>query len=538
MKIPICEINNSQEPEKELKKLSDSHLIAESYQNYYKDESQFTNTNIDTLFFPTSTSQVVTAVTECRRMHKNMTISGGRTGIVGGAVATDGCLISMEEMHNFTDVRWDSESNAWCLTMQAGVRLSEIQTSLDQSVFKWRNSDISNIEERKKFESESTHWFYPPDPTEKQAQIGGTVATNASGAHSYSYGSTRKHITALEVVLATGDAVRVKRGQHVINDPKETFDIEAADKILSIPFPEYAFPQLKCTSGYYANRPMDLIDFFIGSEGTLGIITEVEVRLMHKPEQILGCIAFFHADKDSLECVKYLNANRQDDSQVQFAALEYFDRQCLKLLQSGYSKYIPQQAEAALYIEIHTSNKESDAAFQALDHLLDEHHAMTERTWCGTEAYELDAMKQFRHAVPEIINGMIALKQKEIPELCKISTDFVIPAKYFGEMFDEYLLKMRGNSFFYVLFGHIGECHLHLNIVPATRDELIRAREVYLQLAHTAIEFGGCLTGEHGIGKLKKQLLQLMYTDQTLHQMKRIKKCFDPDSILGKNTLF
>ena len=146
-------------------------------------------------------------------------------------------------------------------------------------------------------------------------------------------------------------------------------------------------------------------------------------------------------------------------------------------------------------------------------------------------------MTSFRHALPEAINTIIGQRQKTCPRLHKVGTDFVVPDAHLEEMilFQRSLLDDGG--FEYAIFGHIGENHLHVNILPRNEDELIRAKEIYMDFARKAIAYGGTVSGEHGIGKLKKQLLKLMYAPDDIEKMKALKSTLDPKGILNPGNL-
>ena len=155
---------------------------------------------------------------------------------------------------------------------------------------------------------------------------------------------------------------------------------------------------------------------------------------------------------------------------------------------------------------------------------------------------------KFRHLVPETVNKIIGQRQKKMPHLQKISTDFVLPSVAMKEMYDFYRQILDKENIEYVIFGHIGENHLHVNILPQNDSELEKATRIYRQLAKKAAKLKGSLSGEHGIGKIKKFLLPMMFTEKQINEMKTLKKslaamhqikiAMDPKSILGQGTLF
>ena len=522
-----------------IKNISDKHYILENCQNYLTDESKYKSTGVAHIYFPSKTQDVAQIIQQHFQSDCPITISGGRTGIVGGAVAEEGSLITTEKLNHFTGIKWDQKKESWLLRVQPGITLEELSKSLDHNHFKWLDNNKNlDLETVKTFEKESHLWFYPPDPTEKLATIGGTVATNASGSRSYLYGPTRRHITALEVVLCNGSIIHMQRGEYVLSKTNKHFVIQSDSCKFSIPVPGHQYPKLKCSAGYFSSIPMDLIDYFIGSEGTLGIITEIEIKLKRKPEMELGCIAFFDSNKNAIDFVDKLNAIQKKNLSGSVSVIEYFDYNSLNLLKDDYGRLIPENAQCALFFELQTSKTKFEQDLNSIDNLLTMHHALVENTWAATDKKELNQMTSFRHALPEKVNTLIAQNQRKLLELKKISTDFVVSKENFRKLFEIYLDEMKKTNLSFVLFGHIGEYHLHLNMIPKNLDELYVAKKIYMKCANQVIELNGTMSGEHGIGKLKKHLLPMMYSPDVIVEMKKIKTAFDPKGILGKNTLF
>jgi D-lactate dehydrogenase (cytochrome) len=171
--------------------------------------------------------------------------------------------------------------NAKCQA-QAGVRLSEVQSAVNAQTL-----------------------FYPPDPTERSCFLGGTIATNASGARTFKYGATRNYVQALKVVLASGDSVDLRRGELFASlDGRVSIPLSSG-RALEAQLPTYSMPRVrKHASGYFVAPGMDLIDLFIGSEGTLGVIVEAELKLLPKPAGVLSGVVFFDNEESLLAFVR------------------------------------------------------------------------------------------------------------------------------------------------------------------------------------------------------------------------------------------
>ncbi len=242
-------------------------------QNYLTDASNMQGGHAERLFIPESAEEIAAILREANDSKTPVTVSGARTGTVGGAIPFGGVVISLEELKKITIDKF-----AKTATVGAGVILADLQKAV-----------------------EAEGLFYPPDPTEWSCQIGGTVATNASGARSFKYGATRNFVKRLKVVLASGDTVNIKRGTAISADGNLIeIETEQGNRI-AVKVPTYERPDVrKNVSGYFNAQPLDAIDLFIGSEGTLGVITEIELSLMSKPEGFFSGIVFFAEEKDLL----------------------------------------------------------------------------------------------------------------------------------------------------------------------------------------------------------------------------------------------
>jgi D-lactate dehydrogenase (cytochrome) len=147
-------------------------------------------------------------------------------------------------------------------------------------------------------------------------------------------------------------------------------------------------------------------------------------------------------------------------------------------------------------------------------------------------------MKAFRHALPERINSLVAYRKQNIKELTKIGTDMAVPDKYLSKIIKFYKKELEKNSLEYYIFGHIGNAHLHVNILPKNIDELKLAKEIYKRFAKKVVKYRGSVSAEHGIGRLKKEFLLIQYNKREINIMKEIKATLDPESILNYGVLF
>lgn len=519
-----------------------THPDFENYQTCLMDESRLADGNADMICFPNSEMQLADLLIQAHQNNTPVTVSAGRTGITGGAVPFSGMLISLENMNQILNVHKNEKSGEWMLTCQPGINLDQINDFLLSP----DSISIKNPAIDATFLKEAPDWFYPPDPTEKTAHLGGTVATNASGAHSFLYGPTRAFIHTLRIVLMDGSVLNLKRGEHIAKRG-EAFQIQTRSGTINIPVPSYAYPQIKNTAGYYTSGELDLIDLFIGSEGTLGIFSKIEIVLCKRPEMILGCLAFFPEDSLAYQFVRQTKDKISDKSSlINPSALEYFGPNALNLLrkkrqEDGPSSAIPElpeKAVAAIYFEQELTEDLMDDVYLEYDELLQSCNVSMDETWAALDAKELKQMAVFRHQVPESINTLIGQRQREIPELHKISTDFVVPEGKLNAFMQTMRNELNDKMLDYAIFGHIGDNHLHVNIIPKNREELALAKKIYFEYARKAVETGGTISGEHGIGKIKKQMMHEIYSDSDMNEMKSIKKRFDSKCLLNPDVLF
>jgi FAD/FMN-containing dehydrogenase len=408
-----------------------------------------------------------------------VTISGSGTGVTGGRVPDGGWLVSLEKFNKI-------EVHQGYAVCGAGASLSAIQAAAAPS-----------------------KQFYAPDPTENSASIGGTVATNASGSRSFLYGATRNHIRAIRVVLASGEVLALRHGE------KPPFEIPA------LPAPDVK----KNTAGYFMRPNMDYIDLFIGADGTLGVISEVEVALLEIPKNLFTGVVFFTADAAALDAV---DAWRPTPG---LRMLEYVDAASLDVVRNRFPE-IPTNSKAALIIEQAVAEGE-DAEEAWLDRL-EASGALTDDSWFAASAADRERFRRFRHALAEAVNEIIRQRG-----LMKANSDFAVPLPRSRDILRHYRETLdREFPGQYVIFGHIGDAHVHINVLPPNKAEYDRAMGLMKGFAAAAVEMGGTVSAEHGLGKKKRDYLKLQYTPEQIKTMQAIKWRLDPQWLLGRGTLF
>ncbi|MBI5400286.1 FAD-binding oxidoreductase [Candidatus Saganbacteria bacterium] len=460
---------------------------------FLEDSSNLTGAHADGIYLPENPVEGKEAVKEIGQNKSSLTIVGGATGTTGGCLPFGGWLLSTQKLNRIITL----DDKQMFAVVEPGVTLNDIEAAL-----------------------KPLGLFYPPDPTEKTATIGGNVATNASGSRGYRFGATRNWVRRLKVVLTSGEVLDIPRGLKI--------NTKALHSSSLIPIPHYQMPKTKNAAGYFAKQDMDLIDLFIGAEGTLGIVTEIEIALLPIMKETFDLVSFFASEGQAVAFV--FAAKREKDKTINF--FEYFDANTLQMLKNNYP-HIPNNAQAAVYVEqeITAANKNNYLDFWA--QLLEQSQASLDNCWLGIAPNQRIELEKFRHAIPEHINELF--KQNH---LVKMATDLAVPADKFREMFNFYNSQLTTNQLFYIKFGHIGENHLHVNLLPKTKEQKQQADDLIMRFVKKAVSLNGTVSAEHGIGKIKHQYLKELYGASGIKEMIEVKKHFDPTFFLNRNNIF
>lgn len=526
----------------------------EEIQSFLSDASHMLEGQAERVVFPENVEEVAEILREATATQTPVTVSGAGTGTVGGRIPFSGIVLATDKLKQIKSIVRD-ERGGGSAVAEAGVMLSDFQRFV-----------------------ESEGLFYPPDPTERSCFLGGTLATNASGARTFKYGPTRNYVERLKIVLATGEVIDLRRGDlradssgriKIPLSPSAIPTSRDSYRFIEAQLPTYQMPRTrKHAAGYYVAPEMDLLDLFIGSEGTLGVIVEAELKLMPRPEGLLSGVVFFSAEESLMAFVRQTRslsvANRntsgeasqlgamvekafevstrrpissraaevQNGNPIEARALEYFDRESLKFLRQKYET-IPNEAVGAIYFEQETNSTSEDSVMQSWLAILEAHNALIDASWFATNAQDQAGLREFRHALPVLMNEWFARHCQR-----KVSTDMSVPDEAFGLMLKFYQDTLGGSGLRYTIFGHIGDNHVHVNILPRNDEEATKAREIYLRFVKRAVEVGGTISAEHGIGKLKRDYLRLLYSEAHLREMAALKLAFDPAGILGRGNIF
>jgi FAD/FMN-containing dehydrogenase len=415
----------------------------------------------DAVARPSSEGEVVEILRRATADRTAVTAAGSQTSTTGASIADHGILLSMRAMDRVVDV----DPVARVAVVEPGVLLGDLNRAV------------------------AAHGLhFAPDPTSMDdVSVGGAIACNASGARSLLYGTTRAHVRALRVALASGDVIDVRRS-----------GLE------------------KNTAGFaFAQEP---VDWFVGSEGTLGVILRAEVALVPLPERVVGLAIPCPDEATALRLVIAIRESRN----LQPRCIEYFD-EISHLIARG-------KPGALIYVEdVGGDDAESVDRWLAIAHKFGADEADI-AVFDGESA--LREARRFRHAVPATMNERGSARRAHGGR--KVSTDWAVPFRKLPEAIAEARRRVDEAGLAQpAIYGHAGNGHPHENFVAADADELERVERVVEETLRYVVASGGTVSAEHGIGKIKKRWLPLQVGPQQLAVMRAVKRELDPYSLLA-----
>ncbi len=500
---------------------------------YLTDESKMTGRG-EHVIIPVDELELREAVRINNSKGNPITVSAMRTGVCGGCVPLEGDVLSLERMTGVIGIGRDERG--YFARVLPCTTIDEINRVLRIGDF----SRLTDVTEgaREMLASEPVPYFYPVDPTEMNGSIGGNIACNASGPRTYRYGPTRDWVRRLMVVLPEGQYVDFKRGDYKAVGRRMSFP--AGRSYYSFEIPGYDFnTAVKNAAGPMFHEDMDLIDMFVGSEGIFGIIAEADVYLAPW-HPLVSNILFFPDDGECLAAVREFRADPLIDPEF----LEYMDGRSLDLLRGVMSSdpalirapRLPEDAGSALFFDMQVTG-DMEGRYARIREIAERHGSSLSESWCGHEGGDRARMRELRHSIPKSVFEYVASLKGEMPGIHKMGTDMSVPDGCADEMMRYYAEQLDASGLEYVIFGHIGNNHPHVEIILKSMEDFEKAKEVYARFAAKAVELGGSPSAEHGIGKIKTGYMELMYGREGVEQLRRIKSILDPKNILCRGNL-
>lgn len=451
----------------------------ESIARYLEDSSGYRG-EAERVFVPETVEEVREIARRASAEHALLTVAGAGTGLAAGSVPYGGWVISLERFRKL-------ETEPGVARCGAGVLLKDLHAA-----------------------AAKTRQFFGPNPTESLASIGGIIATNAGGARSFRYGSVRRHVLSLEVTFMNGETRRFRRGDR-----------------LDFPVRRVQVPNTtKNSAGYLLQPDLEWLDLLAGSEGTLAIVTEAELKLFPEPGAILSGVVFFPTEDLALSAVDQWRP--VEDLRL----LEYLDDHALSFVRPAYPQ-IPASARAALLIEQNLAS-EQDEEVDRWSERLRQQGAFEEESWFGFSAADRERFREFRHTLP--VSVIDRVRRNGFP---KLGTDYAVPIARSGELHDYYRSRcsqvLPGQ---YTMYGHIGDANCHVNLLPEAPEQAAAGAELIYEFAKYVVSLQGTVAAEHGIGKHKHRLLKLMYSSEEIDAMRDVKRRLDPEFLLGRGNIF
>ena len=412
--------------------------------------------------------------------------------------------------------------------------------------------------------------WYAPAPTFTGAFMGGVIATNAAGAATFKYGTTRPWIDGLTVVLPCGDVLDLERGA-VRADPRDGFELTCAHGVRRFRPGRYVMPRVpKCSAGYHAVEEMDLIDLFIGAEGTLGVIVDALVRVLPARGATASALIPCPSEASGLALVHALRDASQrtwaacDPAGIDVAAIEHLDRRCLEVLREdgvdrAQSIAIPPATALLLLVQLELPAGTTGAAvYDEVANALEDDapdrpitrfcrmlagHGVLEPTELAAPGDTRRAQQflMLREGAPVGVNRRVGDARRRIDDrIDKTAADMIVPFDRFDDMMAMYRDGYTRRGLDYAIWGHISDGNVHPNVIPRSYADVAAGREAILEFGREVVAMGGSPLAEHGVGRssLKQALLRLMYGDEGIQEMRAIKAALDPEWKLAPGVLF
>ena len=510
---------------------------ADTVRSFLEDAAHFPGGHAEAVAFPRSEADVAFLL----QQHARVLPIGAQSSVTGGATPRGELVLGTAKLAEILHVGTGS------VRVQPGVSLAALQEAMRQA-----------------------GRYYPPAATYEGAFVGGTIATNASGAATFKYGSTRNWIEHVTVVLASGDVLDIERGAFHAH-PDGFFEIVGRRGTSRVVIPTYRMPDVpKRSAGYFAAPGMDLIDLFIGSEGTLGVVVEATLKV--KPDEPPTSVALvpFASEATALEVVTTLRRESVetrrlgDPRGLDVSAIEFMDHRCLQMLaEDGVDRKndvaFPPGTDTVLLIQIELPpGTDAGRAFDEIGGALEPgapDTPLVRFTRILEQAGALDHAQmampgdrkraqqffELREGAPSAVKQRIALAKERVDRnIEKTAADMIVPFGRFAAMMGVYRAGYERRGLDYAIWGHISDGNVHPNVIPRSLQDVDAGKEAILEFGREVIRLGGCPLAEHGVGRspIKQALLRQLYGDEGIAQMQGLKAALDPEWKLSPGVLF
>ena len=506
-------------------------------QSFVEDAAHFPGGHAAGVVFPRSEADVAAVL----RARRPVLVVGAQSSVTGGATPRGEIVMSTAKMASIL------ETTDTFARVQPGVPVVTLKQALAAG-----------------------GRYYPPAPTYDGAFVGGTIATNASGAATFKYGSTRAWVRALTVVLASGEVLDIARGDVRAHDDGY-FEIASSAGVVRVPVPSYRMPDVpKRSAGYHAEPGMDLIDLFVGSEGTLGVIVEATLGIVTPAPATCLALVPFASEAVALAVVADLRERSKrtwrdrDPRGLDVSAIEMLDGPSLRMLHEDgadakHGVSLPPDTGIALLIQLELpAGTTGEAAYEQIAGALEPGGEATPlggfcRLLDGAGALDhvdvavpgdrarAQQFFDFRESAPEAVKHRVGLAKERVDSgIQKTAADMIVPFERFGEMLRVYREGYERRDLKYAIWGHVSDGNVHPNVIPRTLADVQAGQAAILEFGREAIARGGSPLSEHGVGRsgVKQALLRALYGDRGIAEMRAVKAALDPEWMLSPGVLF
>lgn len=465
--------------------------MCDQYEDYLMDESRFCGA-AESISFPENEQQILKILAKMKKGDVPITIQGGKTGIVGAAVPLKGHIMNLSRMNQWQGWQKD-DNNDVLVTVQPGINLLELK------------KEIKKIWPREPY-------FWPPQPTETSATVGGIAATGAKGINQHYYGPTSQYIHAVRLIDDEGQV-------HVIS----------------------------------RNDQPKLLELVLGKEGITGVFSEITIRLIKGPVEIWGISFFFETIADAAAFATNILDNSIYSATADITAAEYFDRHTIDLIEQRKPyvtklKEIPDVGDQfceMIYLELEGDQTGIEELADQLMELAVNCHSDPDQAWAVSGETEVEKMRDYRHGAAEAVNffieqtrNQVRMQQPDAKEaITKLGTDMQLEGADFYEAIQQYRRDLEQSQLKYCIFGHLKGAHLHVNILPDNLVQYQEGRKVISRWAKIIADQSGEVVNEHGIGKIKKELYSNYGSKEFLAQCKSGKERFNKRNIWNQDNI-
>ena len=488
----------------------DSQIDQDIIKPYTQDWSNIPGGFADLLVRPKSNEEcaIILAVSKIYKIP--ITISAGQTNLTGSATPKGGIVLSTAKLNTPSpSVDLDNQY----VTTPIGICLEDMRNE----VLKQSKNTL----------------YYPVDPTSRHdAYVGGTLSCNASGFIPGEKGATRYWVKEIELMLINGYSLKIERGEYISSDGY--FNIRYGNKNIILPIPRYSRPKIKNASGPYSSldNEIDFIDLIIGSEGIFGMILSCKFNLAKRPKEYLELFLRLESENQAVCLHSYLYEHLNHDMS-QITALEYFGYNCQTYMKHKEFLF-RNQSEVGVYLQIPIYKGSLDDTTMLWASILNDFDQSIDLESIIVLNDPITWKKFFeaRHSIPD--NAL--MKTRQLGGISTI-TDTIVPPEKFKMYLEKIHKKLQAEKIEYLLFGHLGDCHLHFHLIP-NKNQNKQSMKVYDYMIDLSAKLGGVYSAEHGTGKRKRNDFEKCYGKEAVAMVKQSKLVLDPDLLLNRGNVF